>query len=378
MFRQICAQDWVNDRCLREFMVNNDILFKLMLDKRIPSKDAQYLLNMICYHKQPHTHFFHPSEKVDSKQVITKILTNLDEWHLRVSHLQLKLIYEQLYASTNSHVSSEVNGWLDCLARSIVEYCQQASEHIPVLDPNQLLLFTSKSTKVGPFGASNSSGSSGGLSGPSNFTTNNSNNNAPGQAQPGATGKLNTERIWLVDFLVAKLPLALQNKILRVTSQMFDASNWVLLIQPPSGGTNSKSKSFQASKTIGGGGLGGGLGSGGSGGQTPGIIVNHDNTTSALLSYPPFVALLSTCLKSKDDDKNLLLSSIYTSLSQCVTERLSDDVRAKHAVQGALQLRLAVVGAMFDVVKNSNPLIQDWTVLFLQVSFGFEVTVFGF
>lgn len=327
--RQICLQDWVHDRCLRSLICSPDI-FKLMFDKRLSHKDAQHLLNMICNHKQmvPGTYV---SEKCDSKQIISRVFQNLDEWSIRHSWLQLHLIYEQLSASSLSHSSPEVTAWLDTLARAVVDYFQNTSQVEPILDSKQLTLFTSKSSTT-------KSTITHGL----NFGN--------------TSNQYNSERIWLVVSLVSKLPSQLQSKILRVSAGIFDSNNWILFSQAQSSSMSSKSKSgFQGQKNS---------------NSQNGIHLNNQNPTSALLSYQPFISLILMCLGQKEDCKDAIaavLSSMHLQISQCINEKLSNDIRVKHSVQEGLQLRLSLVGAMYEVIQTSNSLTSEWCILLLQL-----------
>lgn len=322
VLRQICMQDWVHDRCLRGFMVHSET-FKLLLDKRFTHKDSQYLLNMICYHKQilPPSAFI--NDKSDSKQII-RLFQNLDEWSIRISWLQLFLIYEQLASNNQSQSSSEVSSWLETLSRAVVEYFQQSSQIEPTLEYKNLTLFTSKSSTV--------------KTNALNFSNNISTQN---------------ERIWLLAPLISKLPHLLQSKIMRATSDVFDSSSWILFSQSQSGSLNSKSKAgFQGSKNS--------L-------NSNGIVVNSQNYTSVLLSYQPFISLLLLCLNSKEDCKDSVLNSIYIQISQCINEKLSDDIRMKHSVQEGLQLRFSLVGAMFNIIQSSSSSTNDWSIMLLQL-----------
>ncbi|XP_027199092.2 mediator of RNA polymerase II transcription subunit 12-like protein [Dermatophagoides pteronyssinus] len=316
VLRQVCLQDWVHDRCLRGFMIHPNTVKKLF-DKKISYEDSQCLLNMICYHKQILPPPVNINEKIDSKQIIN-IFQNLDEWSLRISWLQLHLIYENL--ANNSQSPQSNYEWLDTLASAIVEYFQQSCQFEPVLNSKNLTIFTSKS---------------------SNIKTNllHFGNN------------ISNERIWLLKPLISKLPL--QNKILRFAAIKFDSPSWILYSQNQSGSMSSKSKfGFQGSKNT---------------NNLAGISLNNLNPTTTLLSYQPFVSLLLMCLNSKEDHKELILKSMHSQLLQCINEKLSDDIRSKSFIQEGLQLRLSLIGAIFDTIKSSTSLTNDWVVLLAQM-----------
>ncbi|OTF82065.1 hypothetical protein BLA29_008432 [Euroglyphus maynei] len=203
--KYVLRQDWVHDRCLRGFMIQPNSVKKLF-DKKISYEDSQCLLNMICYHKQILPPPVNINEKIDSKQII-HIFQNLDEWSLRISWLQLHLIYENL--ANNSQSPQSNYEWLDTLALAIMDYFQQSCQFEPVLDSKNLTIFTSKSSNM------------------KNNLLNFGNNN-----------NVSNERIWLLKPLISKLPL--QNKILRFAANMFDSSIWILYSQNQSGSMSSK------------------------------------------------------------------------------------------------------------------------------------------
>lgn len=48
-----------------------------------------------------------------------------------------------------------------------------------------------------------------------------------------------------------------------------------------------------------------------------------------------------------------------------------DEIKAKQAMQEALQLRLSLVGGMFDMIQKSTNFTVDWAVLLVQlISYG--------
>lgn len=314
-------QDWIHDRCLRGFLASPNKLRGLLLDKRFSHKDSQHLLNIICYHKQILPSSAHINDKSDSKQLM-RLFQILDEWSIRISWLQLTLIYEQLAPSSQSQSVAEVNTWLETLARAVVDYYQQSSQTEPILDYRNLSLFTSKSSVVRTSSL--------------NFPNTIANQN---------------ERIWLIAPLISKLPSSLQSKIMRATSNIFDTSSWILYSQSTSGSLSSKSKGgFQGAKN-----------------SLSGIVLNNQNYTSILLLYHPFISLLLLCLNSKEDYKDSVLNSIYLQISQCINEKLSDEIKMKNAVQEGLQLRFSLVGAMFGIIQSSSSSTNDWSILLLQL-----------
>ncbi|KAK8738152.1 hypothetical protein OTU49_004073, partial [Cherax quadricarinatus] len=109
--RQICSQEWVRERCLKipEELCSAENL----LDSAITPRQAQRLLHQICHPDSPSTH---NDASQDQRTIISHILQDLDEWSLRISWLDLHLMYEQQRISTQ-----ELNTWLDNVAQAAIE-----------------------------------------------------------------------------------------------------------------------------------------------------------------------------------------------------------------------------------------------------------------
>ena len=90
---QICIQEWVHDRCLQ---VPEDLLKKgTLLDHMLTPKQAQKLLRLICIPSN-NSRDAEVSDGSNHKKIIARILDNLDEWNLRISVVDLKLMYHQV------------------------------------------------------------------------------------------------------------------------------------------------------------------------------------------------------------------------------------------------------------------------------------------
>ncbi|KAM6258203.1 mediator of RNA polymerase II transcription subunit 12-like protein [Porphyrio hochstetteri] len=91
----------------------------------------------------------------------------------------------------------------------------------------------------------------------------------------------------------------------------------------------------------------------------------------SLLSQQPFLSLVLTCLKGQDEQREGLLTSLQNQVNQILSnwreERYQDDVRARQLMHEALQLRLNLVGGMFDTVQRSTQWTTDWALLLLQI-----------
>lgn len=83
-------------------------------------------------------------------------------------------------------------------------------------------------------------------------------------------------------------------------------------------------------------------------------IPNDDFVSSSmsLLSQQPFLSLVLTCLKGQDEQREGLLTSLYSQVQQIVTnwreDQYQDDCKAKQMMHEALKLRLNLVRAWHD------------------------------
>lgn len=163
VLREICSQQWVLERCLShpEELCHPDNL----LDPLLSHSQAQRLLHMICYPDVSSA-----IEELDQKSMIGRILENLEQWSLRMSWLDLQLMFKQF--NTNS---SELNQWLDTVAKAAIDVFQ--------LTPS---------------------------SNPHNEEKKNKHQNS----------------IWLVAPLISKLPSAVQGRVLKVAAQVLESGGW--------------------------------------------------------------------------------------------------------------------------------------------------------
>ncbi|XP_071052506.1 mediator of RNA polymerase II transcription subunit 12 isoform X3 [Onthophagus taurus] len=168
VLREICSQQWVLERCLchPEELCHNDNL----LDNVLTHNQAQRLLHMICYPDTSST-----IDELDQKSMIARILENLEQWTLRMSWLDLQLMFKQ-FASN----SSELNQWLDTVAKAAIDVFQLNSTcSLQNLDDKKS---ESKSKRQ--------------------------------------------DSIWLVAPLVSKLPSAVQSRVLKVAGQVLESGGW--------------------------------------------------------------------------------------------------------------------------------------------------------
>ena len=300
--KQICSQEWVHEKCLHNFkMLCED---ELLLDAMVTSKQAQQLLEMICHPRAPMMPLGNGDH--EHRQYISKILHNLDEWTLRISWLQLQLIYAQC---SQSQAAADVTNWLDNVAKATIDFFQACSE---------------ENSKVNTR--------------PSNSKCKSN------QSKQNATAEVNESkesRVYLVAPLIARLPESLQGKILRVAANVLETGNWLSPV-PPASSYKSKGKDrFSNSKS-------------------------NASTSTTLLSYSPFLSLVLMCLKGQDEQRESLLKSLYTQLEQAIHERIPEDHKSRLAIHDGLQLRLSLVGGMFDMIVKSNTATNEWAALFLN------------
>ncbi|XP_015113779.1 mediator of RNA polymerase II transcription subunit 12 isoform X2 [Diachasma alloeum] len=267
VLRQICSQEWVLEKCLH----NPEELFhvEMLLDNMLSAKQAQRLLHMICY---PDTS---PDAFHDQRTHITNILENLEQWSLRMSWLDLQLMYKQF-----SPGSSDLSQWLDTVAKAAIDVFQ--------------------------------------LNNPTS---------SKGDKRSGS--------IWLVAPLVSKLPSAVQGRVLKVAGNSLESGNWT------KAGRERRSKS------------------------------------PSLFNHQPFLSLVLTCLKGQDDQREGLLTSLHSQLSQFLNTTKdeknvsSEDPKSREVLQDALQLRFSLVGGVFDTIQRNTTVTIDWAILLVQlVSYG--------
>lgn len=87
--------------------------------------------------------------------------------------------------------------------------------------------------------------------------------------------------------LVSKLPSAVQGRVLKVAGQVLESGNW------SSRKNQEKEKETKSKKGS-----------------------DNENEGHSLLSHQPFLSLILTCLKGQDDQREGLLTSLHSQLSQ--------------------------------------------------------------
>lgn len=235
VLKQICSQEWVLERCLQ----NSDKLCKWLLMDMLTPKQVQRLLHMICY---PENEYISLAD-MDQKSIIIRVLENLEQWTLRISWLDLQLMYEKTAPN-----QAELTNWLDLVARAAIDQFQIDNNNENNHLIHQQITTSSKATIK--------------------------------------NDKLKPS-IWLIAPLVSKLPSAVQGRILRVAGQVLESTNFF-----PKSSSSSRDSMDEKEKN------------------------NGNVRKKSLLNNQPFLGLVLTCLKGQDEQKEGLLVSLHSQLSQ--------------------------------------------------------------
>ncbi|KAH0624082.1 hypothetical protein JD844_007427 [Phrynosoma platyrhinos] len=306
VLRSICQQEWVGEHCLKEperLCTDKD----LILDPVLSSKQAQKLLQLICY---PHGVTDCAEGDNPQRQHIKRILQNLDQWTLRQSWLELQLMIKQCMKDPGSGSVAEMNSLLDNIAKATIEVFQQSAD----LNNN------SSNSGIGLFNP-NSVGNA-----DIHITRQNSKKTFLSSSE--------RQGVWLVAPLIAKLPTSVQGRVLKAAGEELEKGQHL-------GSSSKKERDRQKQKSM------------------------------SLLSQQPFLSLVLTCLKGQDEQREGLLTSLQNQVNQILSnwreERYQDDIKARQMMHEALQLRLNLVGGMFDTVQRSTQWTTDWALLLLQI-----------
>ncbi|XP_067668814.1 mediator of RNA polymerase II transcription subunit 12-like protein [Haliotis asinina] len=281
--KEMCDQTWVQEKFLKdpERLFDGDTL----IDPMLTNKQAQQLLQMICYPKGVPNQV--EGSEPDNKQVILRILETLDQWSLRVSWLEVQLMFKQATTQT------ETNNILDNIAKGTIDLFHQQTEY-------------SKSSA--------------------------------GSASPQETNKLEVDKdsVWLVAPLISKLPNTIQGRVLKLAGQVLESGNdFVTMKSKMDKEKNQKSKS--------------------------------------LLGHQPFLSLVLTCLKGQDEQREGLLNSLHSQLEKFINntrellDKYPDETKIRQNIHESLQLRLSLVGGMFDTIQRNNTNTTDWAMLLVQL-----------
>uniref|UniRef100_A0A803TCG9 Mediator complex subunit 12 n=1 Tax=Anolis carolinensis TaxID=28377 RepID=A0A803TCG9_ANOCA len=158
--------------------------------------------------------------------------------------------------------------------------------------------------------------------------------NSSGPTLSLSLSSLERSGVWLVAPLIAKLPTSVQGYVLKAAGDELEKGQHL-------GSSSRKERDRQKQKSM------------------------------SLLSQQPFLSLVLTCLKGQDEQREGLLTSLYSQVQQIVTnwreDQYQDDCKAKQLMHEALKLRLNLVGGMFDTVQRSTQQTTEWAVLLLDI-----------
>ena len=176
------------------FQNTDDLLKKsVLLDTMLSSKQAQKLLRMICMQHKTCPDLDVADDATSQRRILTKILENLDEWNLRISTIDIKLMYHQLSQTGNG----DSGAWLDATAGAIVDIFRlnDSDEHMEVDDDTN------------------------------------------------RQGSKNTKRkfssVWIIPYLVRNLKF-LQSRVLKVSSNILECGNLSKSSSGPKPGNSSR------------------------------------------------------------------------------------------------------------------------------------------
>ncbi|KAL8595943.1 hypothetical protein ACOMHN_018255 [Nucella lapillus] len=299
---EICQQDWVREKFLKD--VDHLFTSDLLIDPMLSLKQGQQLLHTICY----------PAglpgsldvSDTDHKHLINRVLQNLDQWSLRVSYLELKLLLEQV------NTQAEMNSILDLIARATIDLFHQQTE-----------------IKLA------------------------------GGSSPQEEIKLSSdqETVWLVGPLISRLPVAIQGKVLKLAGQVLESGNNLFV--------SAKSKQEKdrnlRSQTL--------LGHQPFLSLVQTCLKGQDEQREGLLNslmsqLEKFINNTKEILERTPDE-----SKIRMHLHEALRLRLSLVGAMFDTIQSTVQFVIVVVqvGAMFDTIQRSNTNTSDWAMLLLQL-----------
>ncbi|XP_078488259.1 mediator of RNA polymerase II transcription subunit 12-like protein isoform X1 [Ciona intestinalis] len=151
--------------------------------------------------------------------------------------------------------------------------------------------------------------------------------------------------VWLVAPLVSKLPSQVQGRVLQEASAILEA---------PQNLSSTSTRSGAGARS------------------------ERDNRQggTSLLNHQPFLTLILTCLKGQDEQRDSLLESLQSQIVMLHSEwqdarshrgSCKDVNNSQNCVHDALQLRLSLVGGMFDTVMSNSQWTSDVVVLLMQL-----------
>ncbi|CAF0940583.1 unnamed protein product [Rotaria sordida] len=347
-----CDQDWIQERCLKE----SDTLCNQtnLCDKLLDDGQAQQLLRFICYKST--SELTKVSFDKGPKPIISSLLQNLNQWTLRATILELKLMIKILEYNVPSPRPQDANFNISLALKTHEHNTQHLLQSIASAT---IELFQHQTE--GRYGSSSS------------------------LMQP--IEQYDRKGIWLIAPLISRLPDNVQSKILQIAGSVLENGNSML--------NSSKSKNDKENQVL---------------------------RSISLLSHQPFLSLVLSCLKDQDDQRTGLLDSLRGQLEQLYKQEcehcsppgkslsnisltvkptgsnsgmgsggsypdcrcnchktdwqiysnnlapiVQDDPNMKIIIFESLQLRLSLIGGMFDTIVRNNNSAIEWISVFSQL-----------
>ncbi|CAF1196062.1 unnamed protein product, partial [Didymodactylos carnosus] len=259
-----------------------------LCDKLLEEGQAQQLLRLICY--KSNNELRQLSFDKGTKNIISSLLLNLNQWTLRSTILELKLMLKQLEYREPKQTEHS-NHLLQSIASATIELFQHQTE--------------------------------------GKYTVNNLTNN-----NTSTPILFDRKGIWLIAPLISRLPNNVQGKILQLAGSVLENGNSML--------NSTKSKADKENQVL---------------------------RSISLLSHQPFLSLVLSCLKDQDSQRVGLLDSLRGQLEQLYKQApiVQDDPNMKAIIFESLQLRLSLIGGMFETIVRNHNSSSEWISVLSQL-----------
>lgn len=199
-----CDQDWIQERCLKE----SDTLCNQtnLCDKLLDDGQAQQLLRFICYKST--SELTKVSLDKGPKPIVSSLLQNLNQWTLRATILELKLMIKILEYNTPSPRPQDPS--------FNHQLAMKSHEH-----NTQHLLQSIAMATIELFQHQTEGRYSSGTSLHSNAMTTTTTMNFSSSSSNQPNEQEDRKGIWLIAPLISRLPDNVQSKILQIAGKIF-------------------------------------------------------------------------------------------------------------------------------------------------------------
>ncbi|XP_012157623.1 mediator of RNA polymerase II transcription subunit 12 isoform X2 [Ceratitis capitata] len=295
VLKQICSQEHVLERCLK----HADNLCEMIIDDMLTTKQVQRVLYMICY---PEAEYNIISD-MDQRSMIIRILENLEQWTLRISWLDLELMYRQIMNN-----QTELNSWLDTVAKAAIDVFQKDA-----LGSDKNEIYREK------------------------------------------------QSTWLIVPLVSKLTPAVKGRILRVAGRALENMNFFAKAPKTDNSciSNGDERERNVNATI-----NNSLGGFNTTTSIKKCSLNYQPFLGLILSclngQDEHKESLLVSLYSQ-------LSHCLQSFTEHDSSNGFNDPLEREEMLDALQLRFSLVGGMFDTIQKNGTSTTDWAILLAQL-----------